>query len=51
MVQEITHAAEHRTHVAVILTQLGLEPPDMSTWAYMEATGEFREFPDTALGA
>ena len=44
MVQAITHSTEHRTQVATILTQLGLEPPDMSTWMYMEDTGLFKEF-------
>src|SRR5262245_1084760 len=32
MVQEVTHATEHRTQIAAILTQLDLEPPDMSVW-------------------
>jgi len=44
MAQAITHSCEHRTQVATILTQLGLEPPDMSNWGYMEETGLFREF-------
>ncbi len=35
--QVIDHAKEHRTHVATILTQLGIEPPDMDTWTYGEA--------------
>lgn len=48
MVQEITHATEHRTQIATILTQLGLEPPDLSGWQYMVETGEFREFADGA---
>jgi len=43
--QAITHSAEHRAQIAAIITQLGLEPPDMSGWAYMEDTGELREFP------
>ena len=48
MVQAITHSTEHRTQVATILTQLGLEPPDMSTWMYMEETGLFKEFEEPA---
>lgn len=32
--QVIDHAREHRTHAATILTQLGIEPPDMDLWAY-----------------
>ena len=43
MLQAINHATEHRGHIATILTQLGLKPPEMDGWAYMEATGEFRE--------
>jgi uncharacterized damage-inducible protein DinB len=39
LVQAINHATEHRAQVATILTQLGVEPPDMSGWAYMEAMG------------
>ncbi len=40
--QVIDHAREHRSHAATILTQLGIEPPDMDMWAYAEAvrTGE-----------
>lgn len=48
MVQEITHATEHRTQVAAIITQLGMEPPDMSGWNYMVETGEYQEFADEA---
>ena len=43
MVQAVTHSTEHRTQIAAIITQLGMEPPDMSGWNYMEETGEFRE--------
>lgn len=39
LVQVINHASEHRTQVATILTQLGIEPPDMSGWTYMEEMG------------
>jgi uncharacterized damage-inducible protein DinB len=43
MVQAPSHAMEHRTQVASIITALGLEPPDMSTWAWMEDRGAFEE--------
>jgi uncharacterized damage-inducible protein DinB len=43
MVQAITHSTEHRTHIAVIITQLGIEPPDMSVWQYIEAIGELQD--------
>jgi uncharacterized damage-inducible protein DinB len=35
--QVIDHAREHRSHAATILTQLGIEPPDMDMWAYAMA--------------
>ena len=44
MMQAINHANEHRAQVAAIITQLGMEPPDMSGWQYMVDTGEFREW-------
>ncbi|MCC6627609.1 MAG: DinB family protein [Chloroflexi bacterium] len=33
-VQAINHATEHRSQIATILTQQGLEPPDFSGWAW-----------------
>ena len=39
MAQATSHAMEHRTQVASIITALGLEPPDTSTWAWMEDSG------------
>ncbi len=39
MIQAINHSTEHRTHVATILTQQGIEPPDMSGWGYMSDKG------------
>lgn len=43
ILQAINHSTEHRTQVSTILTQLGLEPPDMSGWQYMVERGEFQE--------
>lgn len=37
LVQAINHAHEHRAHVMTILTQQGVEPPDLSGWAFGEA--------------
>ena len=34
--QAINHASEHRTQITTILTQLGIEPPDLSGWAFAE---------------
>jgi uncharacterized damage-inducible protein DinB len=39
MVQATSHAMEHRTQVASVITALGLQPPDTSTWAWMEDSG------------
>ena len=44
MAQALTHSTEHRTQISAIITQLGLEPPDMSGWQYMEDIGELKEF-------
>ena len=43
MIQAINHSTEHRTQVSTIITQLGLEPPDMTGWQYMVEMGEFQE--------
>ena len=51
MVQAITHSTEHRTQISAIITQLGMEPPDMSGWKYMEEIGELQEFGAGAEGA
>lgn len=48
--QSLGHSTEHRTQIATIITQLGLEPPDMSGWAYMEETGDLQEFGADDLG-
>jgi uncharacterized damage-inducible protein DinB len=44
MVQVLDHSAEHRTQIATILTQIGLEPPPVSGWKYMRARGDLHEF-------
>lgn len=51
MVQAITHSTEHRTQISAIITQLGMEPPDMSGWKYMEEIGELQEAEEGAEGA
>jgi uncharacterized damage-inducible protein DinB len=43
MIQAINHSTEHRTQVSTIITQLGLEPPDMTGWQDMVEKGEYRE--------
>jgi uncharacterized damage-inducible protein DinB len=37
LAQAIDHGREHRTHVATILTQLGVTPPEMDVWAFEES--------------
>jgi uncharacterized damage-inducible protein DinB len=34
LIQAINHATEHRAQIATTLTQHGLEPTDVSAWAY-----------------
>jgi uncharacterized damage-inducible protein DinB len=34
--QVINHATEHRAQIMTIMTQLGIEPPDLSGWAYAD---------------
>jgi uncharacterized damage-inducible protein DinB len=51
IVQAITHSTEHRTQIATVITQLGMEPPDMSGWQYMDEVGELQEIDTGAQGA
>ena len=37
LTQAINHATEHRAQIMATLTQLGMEPPELSGWAYFEA--------------
>jgi uncharacterized damage-inducible protein DinB len=39
LAQAIHHGNEHRAQVATMLTQQGIEPPDMSVWLYIEEMG------------
>jgi uncharacterized damage-inducible protein DinB len=39
LLQAINHGTEHRSQVATILTQLGVEPPEMDGWTYFFASG------------
>jgi uncharacterized damage-inducible protein DinB len=36
LTQAINHATEHRDQVMAIMTQLGIEPPDLQGWAYFD---------------
>lgn len=48
MAQAVSHSTEHRTQIAAIITQLGMEPPDMSGWKYMEEMGELQPLGEEA---
>jgi uncharacterized damage-inducible protein DinB len=39
LIQAINHATEHRSQVATILTQLGIQPPEMDVWAFADERG------------
>ena len=34
LTQVINHATEHRAQIMVMLTQLGIEPPELDSWTY-----------------
>lgn len=36
LTQAINHATEHRAQVMVILTQLGIQPPELDGWSYFD---------------
>ncbi|MBW7884165.1 MAG: DinB family protein [Caldilineaceae bacterium] len=36
LTQVINHATEHRAQVMVMMTQLGVEPPDLQSWSYFD---------------
>jgi uncharacterized damage-inducible protein DinB len=40
LTQAINHATEHRAQVMAILTQLGIQPPELSGWAYFDAQSQ-----------
>jgi len=37
LTQVINHATEHREQIKAILTEIGIEPPDLQSWAYFDA--------------
>ena len=39
LTQAINHATEHRSQIMAILTQLGIQPPDLDGWSYFEMQG------------
>jgi uncharacterized damage-inducible protein DinB len=39
LLQAVNHGTEHRSQVATVLTQLGVEPPGMDGWTYFFESG------------
>ncbi len=37
VIQAINHAIDHRSQISTMLSQQGIEPPDMDSWAYNDA--------------
>lgn len=40
LTQVINHATEHRAQIMAILTQLGIDPPDLQSWSYFDEVGQ-----------
>ncbi len=36
LTQAINHATEHRAQIMAIMTQLGVEPPELDSWTYFD---------------
>ena len=43
LLQAVNHGTEHRSQVATILTQLGIQPPEMDGWTYFLDIGHMVE--------
>jgi uncharacterized damage-inducible protein DinB len=46
LVQAFHHSTEHRSQIATILTTLGIEPPELSSWEWAIAEGRMRRVED-----
>jgi uncharacterized damage-inducible protein DinB len=40
LTQVINHGTEHRAQIMAIMTQLGVEPPDLQPWQYFDEVAE-----------
>ena len=40
LTQAINHATEHRAQIMAILTQVGIQPPDLDSWSYFDELEE-----------
>jgi uncharacterized damage-inducible protein DinB len=36
LAQVINHATEHRAQIMAMMTQIGVEPPELSSWLYFD---------------
>jgi uncharacterized damage-inducible protein DinB len=45
LTQALFHAAEHREQIKTMLTQMGVEPPDLQGWEYFDRNYEFQPMP------
>jgi len=43
--QLLNHSNEHRSQVCTVLTEIGIEPPDLDGWSYGIVSGRFTETP------
>ena len=43
LLQAVNHSTEHRSQVATILTQVGIEPPPMDGWTYFFGSGQMAD--------
>jgi uncharacterized damage-inducible protein DinB len=43
--QVLNHGNEHRSQVCTVLTEIGIEPPDLDGWSYGIVSGRFTEDP------
>jgi uncharacterized damage-inducible protein DinB len=43
LLQAVNHGTEHRSQLATILTQLGIQPPEMDGWTYFFDSGHMVE--------
>jgi uncharacterized damage-inducible protein DinB len=43
LTQSINHSTEHRAHVMTVLTQVGVQPPELDGWTYAIETDQLVE--------
>lgn len=43
LIQAVHHGTDHRSQICTILTDLGVEPPEIDSWSWSEADGRAQE--------